>query len=132
MEQQLNKKPIVVIAGVIRKDSRIFVARRKAGKSLAGMWEFPGGKLEAYESHEECLAREIFEELNMKILVGEFIGKNIYQYPNFAIELHAYEAKYTSGEISLTDHDEFNWLSKEEIKNLNLAPADIPFLELIK
>ncbi|MDD3013542.1 MAG: 8-oxo-dGTP diphosphatase MutT [Candidatus Gastranaerophilales bacterium] len=117
---------IKVLAGVIEKDSKILIARRKQNSHLAGKWEFPGGKLEANETQEECLFREIFEELGIKIKVCEFICSSKYSYEHISIELLAYMAQYISGEVFLTDHDEVRWVSKTELNNYIFAEADVP------
>jgi 8-oxo-dGTP diphosphatase len=117
---------IKVLAGIITKDNRILIARRKQGSRLAGKWEFPGGKLEPDETPEECLYREIIEELGIKIKVGEFFCSSKYCYEHISIELLVYSAEYLSGEMTLTDHDAVNWVTKSELNSYDFAEADIP------
>jgi 8-oxo-dGTP diphosphatase len=82
---------ITVTAAIIQKENRIFAARRKRGRHLEGMWEFPGGKLEPGESPEVCLARELAEELGIKTTVGRYLGESVYDYGEKVIKLLAYQ-----------------------------------------
>jgi len=116
---------IKVLAGIIEKDGKILIARRKPETNLAGKWEFPGGKLEQGETPEECLYREILEELGIKIQLGEYYCTSKYCYEHISIELLVYKALYQSGNIVLTDHDEAEWVSITELKNYDFAEADI-------
>lgn len=123
---------INVLCGIITNSERqIFIARRKPGKSMAGKWEFPGGKLEHGETERACLQRELIEELGMHVKVGERIGVNEHHYETFSIRLIAYQCEFISATYVLTDHDAYEWVSREELVNFELAEADVPFLELI-
>ncbi|MBQ0794429.1 (deoxy)nucleoside triphosphate pyrophosphohydrolase [Zhongshania sp.] len=123
------KKQLDVTAAIIVKDSKVFAARRKLGKHLAGYWEFPGGKLEEGETPELCLARELREELNITTRVGIFVGENIYDYGTKVVHLMAYQVEYLAGDFTLIDHDEMRWLSFDELNSVQWAPADIPLVE---
>jgi 8-oxo-dGTP diphosphatase len=123
---------IVVTAAVIEKDAKILAARRGRGKHLAGFWEFPGGKLEAGETPEQCLARELAEEFGIESRVGEFIGESVFDYGEKIIRLIAYQVVHLAGEFQLEDHDEIRWLSLNELEDILWAPADIPLLEPVK
>lgn len=123
---------IVVTAAVIEKDAKILAARRGRGKHLEGFWEFPGGKLEAGETPEQCLARELAEEFGIESRVGEFIGESVFDYGGKIIRLIAYQVVHLSGEFQLEDHDEIRWLSLNELGDIMWAPADIPLLEPVK
>ncbi len=120
---------ITVTAAIIKKQNRILAARRKAGKHLQGMWEFPGGKLETGESPEDCLARELAEEFGIKCQVGRFLATSVYDYGEKIVELMAYQVTHISGEFQLTDHDELRWLSRSELNDVEWALADIPLLQ---
>jgi 8-oxo-dGTP diphosphatase len=120
---------ITVTAAIIQKENRVFAARRKAGKHLEGMWEFPGGKLEAGESPEVCLARELAEEFGIETRVGRYLGDSVYDYGEKIIRLVAYHVTHVSGEFRLTDHDELRWLTGAELHEIEWAPADIPLLQ---
>lgn len=121
-----------VTAAIIIKDDLILIAQRGKKEKLAGKWEFPGGKIERGETPEECLKREISEELNIEIKVGEFFGESIYTYANGEIKLIAYFAEILSGEIVLSVHDEVKWVTIKEIASFNFAPADVPLVEKLK
>jgi 8-oxo-dGTP diphosphatase len=123
---------IKVVCGIIFDNEEVFICRRKQGKSLAGYWEFPGGKIEENESDVNALERELFEELEMKVVVKEFIGQSNYDYDNFQIQLYGYECQLINFTGKLTDHDKFQWVDKLKLKEFNLAPADIPFVRMIE
>lgn len=121
-----------VTAAIIIKDDLILIAQRGRDESLAGKWEFPGGKIESGETPQECLKREIKEELNIEIQVGEFLGESIYTYPNGQIKLMGYFATIVNGNFELSVHDEVKWVSIDEIDNFDFAPADIPLVKKLK
>jgi len=120
---------ISVTAAVIIKENKVFVARRKAGKHLAGYWEFPGGKLEEGETPEYCLERELKEELNITTRIGAYVGESLYDYGRKIVRLMAYQVKHLSGDFELIDHDEMRWLAFDELDSVEWAPADIPLVE---
>jgi 8-oxo-dGTP diphosphatase len=120
-----------VTAGVIEKDGKILIARRKDGKCLGAEWEFPGGKLEPFETLQECLKRELKEELDIETEIGEFICSSNFTCDNKNIELMAYKVAYLSGEVKLTDHDKFCWVSPEELKNYKFVEPDLLIVEKI-
>ena len=121
-----------VSAAIIIRDQKVLMARRAAGESLAGFWEFPGGKREADETISDCLIREIREELalNIKVL-GEF-GVSDYQYPGGEIRLIGLLAEIKNGEISMTVHDAVEWIELRKVLDYKLAPADIPLAEKLR
>lgn len=121
-----------VTAAIITKDNLILIAKRGSTDKLANMWEFPGGKVEKGESPEECLRREIKEEFNIEIEVGDFFGESIYDYEYDSIRLLAYWAYWKSGIIVPLVHDEYRWVSTKELMNYDFAPADIPFVEKLR
>lgn len=92
---------IEVVAGVIYKDNNFLIAQRNLKKSQGGLWEFPGGKVEKGETYEDALAREIKEDFNASIEVNEYIGENIYHYPEKDIKLIFYKARLLSEKIEL-------------------------------
>ncbi len=97
------KKTISVAAAVIRReDGRILLARRGSGQAFAGKWEFPGGKIEVGETPEQCLARELREELAIKVTVGAYVCSSRTEYPNVIVEMHAYQVRYGGQELQLT------------------------------
>lgn len=115
---------IPVTAAIIEKDGKILIARRR--HPLMGYhWEFPGGKLEEGESLEDCLKREIMEELGIMITVGRLVSsrKHVLNCQS-AIVLYAYHAEYISGEIVLTDHDAIAWVTREELEQYTFPDPD--------
>lgn len=123
--------PRIVTAAIIRRDGRILLARRGSGPHQ-GKWEFPGGKLEHGESEEECLARELREELGIDARVGRFVAESLYDYGRGSILLRAYEVEYPSGDITPVDHDLVEWLLPREIESYDLLPADVPIAQAIR
>ena len=125
------KKIIDVAAGVITKNSLILVARRAKGEHLAGKWEFPGGKIEAHETPEHCLQRELKEEFSIITRPGAFIGESIFHYPDKSIRLLAYEVVWLEGDFMLCVHDKIDWVRPEGILAKELASADIPIARML-
>lgn len=117
---------IKVVCGIIFDKGKIFICRRKKGKSLEGFWEFPGGKIEDNEKHEDSLKRELIEELNMQVNIRGYFETSVHNYYDVNIELIAFTCDLIKWNNYLSDHDLFKWISPEEITNLKLAPADIP------
>ena len=120
---------IPVTAAVIEQEGRYLLARRRPGKALAGTWEFPGGKVEAGEDPAACLAREIREEMNLDIAVGELLGITEHHYDFARIRLIVFRARILGGEMRLTDHDIAEWFTPVEMRTLDLAPADVPVVD---
>jgi 8-oxo-dGTP diphosphatase len=120
---------IKVTCAIIENESRILVVQRSSTMSLPLKWEFPGGKIEYGESAEECIVREIKEELNIDIDVSNKLNSSVFDYPNFSIELIPFVAKQVGGQIRLSEHAEFKYLAKDELMNLDWADADIPIVK---
>ncbi|MBQ46614.1 MAG: 8-oxo-dGTP diphosphatase MutT [Zetaproteobacteria bacterium] len=129
MEVDNHKKVIRVTAAIFEQNGRIMAARRSPGKHLAGYWEFPGGKLEIGELPEECLKRELWEELGVEVDVGALFGTNLHQYESIHIELMAYWVSHRSGEFRPVDHDKILWLEADLLDSLKWAPADLPIVD---
>ena len=124
---------IRVTAAILEKDGKILIAKREKGDELfAGLWEFPGGKIEEGETPEECMARELKEELDIEVEVGELITSNKHKYPHGIFELLAYRVKHISGKIILNDHDEIKWVTADEMSNFEFPPADIPIITYLE
>lgn len=124
------EKPTQVTCAIIIKNKRVLAAQRSELMHLPLSWEFPGGKLEGTESEEECLRREIREELNIDVKVHRRLSKNIYQYPGKKeIELIPFVCYFSSGEISLKEHKIADWFTLDELRSLDWAAADIPILD---
>ncbi|MCX5831617.1 MAG: (deoxy)nucleoside triphosphate pyrophosphohydrolase [Deltaproteobacteria bacterium] len=120
-----------VTAAILVHNGKILIAKRKKNDPLKGKWEFPGGTVEYGETPEKCLRREIKEELDIDIDVGEFFGESIYQYDYGSIQLLAYRAYWITGEIGLMEHDDYEWVHIDRLNQYDLAPADIPLAEKI-
>ena len=97
--------------------------------SLPLKWEFAGGKIEPGESDEDCIKREIFEELNIHIKVKRRLSPVLHQYPNFKINLIPFIAEYGSGELKLKEHSDYVLLDKDELYRLDWAEADLPVVK---
>jgi 8-oxo-dGTP diphosphatase len=123
---------IHVVAAIIRsKENQILIARRREGKSLAGYFEFPGGKVDEGESHEVALIREIYEELGLHIEVGSFVKESEYNYEFGTIHLHGYDCSIIGeipDKIESIDHDKVLWVDTDELVRYRFAPADIPIV----
>ena len=124
-------KRIEVVAAVIQKENKIFCAQRNLSKSMGGKWEFPGGKIEVGETNEEALVREIKEELDSDIIVEKYMMTIEHEYPTFHITMHAYLCTLVKGELTLKEHNDSVWLSKEELLKLDWADADKPIVNII-
>ena len=108
------------------------ITRRASSESMAGWWEFPGGKIEAGESAEECLVREIKEELNLDITVGKELGQSFYEYEHGAFEIIGLLATCAEAEeILLTVHDDASWIKPEDLTQIKLLPADVLLVDHI-
>jgi 8-oxo-dGTP diphosphatase len=116
----------IVTAAIARRGARTLIARRGPGQKLAGLWEFPGGKLEDGETPEQCLSRELFEEFGVRVVVAEFFMKSVYRYGHGAIDLHAYFVSWPNDEPQLRVHDEVCWVPFAQLLDYELAPADVP------
>jgi 8-oxo-dGTP diphosphatase len=120
---------IEVTAGLILHEGKVLIARRKAGKHLAGFWEFPGGKIEPGEAPEASLQRELEEELGVRVKVGEAFMVNDHIYPEKTVRLHSFLVHHLSGEFTLHDHSAIEWVKPSELFDFLLAPADVPIAE---
>ena len=121
-----------VVCGLIKKGNQFLITRRKLNKSLGGYWEFPGGKIEGNESDIEALKREIKEELGIKIFNLSYFTENLHKYEKYTICLKAYLCETNSDPKKLIDHDSYKWCNILEIKEEELAPADIPILKKLR
>ncbi len=118
-----------VAAAIAVRDNRVLVTRRAPGQKLEGYWEFPGGKLEECESPQECIVRELLEELSIEAEAGEIIAESIYEYSGGAINLIGVSVLLLSQDIRLSVHDSYEWVLPSELLDMNLAPADVAIAE---
>jgi 8-oxo-dGTP diphosphatase len=123
-------KRIEVVAAIIRKDGKIFATQRGYG-DFKDWWEFPGGKIEAGESPEQALVREIREELSTDITIEELLHTVEYDYPKFHLTLHCYLCTLASGSLHLNEHEAARWLGKDDIRTVKWLPADEEVLEIM-
>lgn len=121
-----------VAAGLIVCDGLILIGQRKHGKSLEYKWEFPGGKLEPGETLQECLKRELQEEMQLDITVGEHFIDTSYDYDFGTIVLHAFWATCKSYDIPVVlEHEQYKWVELKDLPHYDFAPADKPIIEAI-
>ena len=123
-----DKKSIEVVAAIIVKDDKIYATQRGYG-AYKDKWEFPGGKIEPGETREHALAREIKEELDTDIRVGDYICTVEYDYPEFYLTMHCFLCDILSGELTLLEHEDAKWLGKDDIWSVDWLPADIEVIE---
>lgn len=117
-------KQIEVVAAIIHDNKgRIFVTQRGYGE-WKDWWEFPGGKIEAGEAPEEALQREIWEELETRIVVERLVETVEWDYPQFHLTMHCYLCHVESGHLELKEHEAAKWLNKDELESVNWLPAD--------
>ncbi len=129
MEKKM--KTIRVAAAVIQSGDKIFATQRGYGEFKGG-WEFPGGKIEAGETPEAALKREILEELETEIKVGELLDTVEYDYPNFHLSMDCFLCEIVRGDLVLKEHEDAKWLSREELYSVDWLPADIALIEKIR
>lgn len=120
-----------VTAAVIEKDGLLLIAQRRQGDTLAGKWEFPGGKIEPGETPEACLQRELMEEFGVETRIGAFICSSKFEYKHLPIELLVYRAEHVSGEFKLNDHARIAWVSRADLAGYDFSSADIPVVKLL-
>lgn len=123
-------KTVRVVAAVIRDGDRIFATARGYGE-YKGWWEFPGGKIEAGETPEEALVREIHEELDTEIRVGELIATIEYDYPTFHLSMDCFWAEVVTGRLVLKEAADARWLTRETLESVQWLPADQTIIDAI-
>ena len=124
-------KTIKVAAAIIIEDQKVFATQRGYGDFKDG-WEFPGGKLEPGEAPQQALKREIREELDTEIEVGERLYTVEYDYPNFHLSMDCFLCKILSGDLVLKEHEAAAWLTKEQLYSVDWLPADLDLIPKIE
>lgn len=121
-------KTIRVVAAIIIENDKIFATQRGYGEFKGG-WEFPGGKIEEGETPQQALIREIREELDTEIEVGELVDRVEYDYPQFHLSMDCFLCKIKSGKLVLKEHEDARWLRREELGSVEWLPADEGLVE---
>ena len=124
-------KTVKVVAAVIRKDNRIFATERGYGE-FKDKWEFPGGKIESGESGPEALKREIREELDTIIEVGDYIDTIEYDYPTFHLSMECYWCTVVEGKLTLLEHENALWLDRDSLLSVEWLPADLVIIDKVR
>ena len=124
-------KKVRVVAAVIRHEDKIFATQRGYGE-MKGGWEFPGGKIEEGETPQQALKREIEEELDSEIQVGDLIDTIEYDYPSFHLSMDCFWCEVVSGDLVLKEAEAARWLTKEELDSVPWLPADQTILDVIR
>ena len=124
-------KVVKVVAAVIAEEGRIFATQRGYGEFKDG-WEFPGGKIEEGETPQQALVREIQEELDTEVEVGDLLGTVEYDYPTFHLSMLCFLCKIKSGSLNLKEHEAARWLAEDELDSVEWLPADIEVLDWIR
>ena len=127
-----DKKTVEVSAALIFRDGKLLITQRNAKSHLGGLWEFPGGKREPHETFEECLVREIREELGVEIFVGELFEEITHDYPEKSVRLKFFICKILSGEPQPLDCAAVKWVEKSGLAAHEFPAADVQLLEKLK
>lgn len=123
-------KRIEVVAAIIVRDNKVFATQRGYGE-WKDWWEFPGGKIEAGESPQDALKREILEELNADIFVGELLDTVEWDYPTFHLTMHCFVCSLLSESLHLNEHEASAWLTADTLHSVRWLPADLALLDKI-
>ena len=124
-------KTVEVVAAIIQHEGEVFATQRGYGEFKDG-WEFPGGKMETGETPQQALKREIMEELDTEITVGELLTTVEYDYPKFHLKMHCFLCTVASGKLTLKEHEAAKWLTKETLESVEWLPADEGLIEKIR
>ena len=127
----LDLKIIKVVAAIIKRDNEIFATQRGYG-DYKDWWEFPGGKIEAGETPEKALIREIKEELDTEITVDKFITTVEYDYPEFHLVMDCFWCSIKNGELKLLEHEAARWLPLDDLLQVKWLPADLTVLDKLE
>ena len=120
-----NKKILDVVCGLIMKDGKCLIARRKKEDHLKGKWEFPGGRRQGLEDEKKSLERAFTELYNIKTNINDYLTHSICEYPGHIVDLKMYQCDYISGNFKLSTHSEYKWVNIEELLDYDLCDADV-------
>lgn len=126
------KPTIEVAAAVLIREGCLLITQRLPQSHLAGMWEFPGGKRKPGESLRECLVRELREELNIRVIVGELLETIEYDYPEKTVGLNFFKCRYGGGDIQALGCQRFAWVRPDELGNYRFPPANEPLVNKLR
>ena len=124
-------KTVKVVAAIIQDGNKIFATQRGYGEFKDG-WEFPGGKIEQGETPQQALKREIEEELDTEITVGNLLTVVEYDYPKFHLSMQCFLCTITSGKLTLKEHEAAKWLTRDQLDSVAWLPADVKVMEVFK
>lgn len=125
------KPHLRVVTAAIFKENKLLICQRSEKMILSGYYEFPGGKVESGESDDEAVAREIKEELDMIVEVGELIAQTSYEYEDFSLDLLTYKCK-TDDKPKMIEHSDMKWIAVSELDRYSFPPANTPIISKIK
>lgn len=125
-------EPVEVAAAVVFNEGKVLIAQRHSCAHLGGLWEFPGGKRRPHETFEQCLVRELHEELGIEIEVGPLLESVTHQYPECTVHLHFYVCRWTGGEPKPLGCNTFRWVGPDELHNFEFPAADARLVELLQ
>ena len=127
-----NKKVIKVTGAIIQNGNKFLICRRGPNEKAAGLWEFPGGKLEKNETLESCIRRELKEELKVDAVVGDLFDHYIYETSEILYDLYFFKILKFKGTIKLTVHDRLKWVELKDFSYYNFLPGDGPLIKKLK
>jgi 8-oxo-dGTP diphosphatase len=121
-----------IAAAIIEKDGKILIAQRTKKDALFGKWEFPGGKVEPGETLQECLKRELFEELGIDAEIGEYFCTSTLVHKDIVFDMCTFKVPSFRGKITLNEHSAIAWVTTSELSNYEMPVGDIPIVELLQ
>lgn len=122
------KRHLHVACAIIEKEGKVLAAQRSQTMTLPLKWEFPGGKIEAGESPEECLSRELREELGVSVRIGAALSPATHCYPDFTVTLYPFTCRVAGGSITMHEHHALQWIEPRRMPELDWAAADLPVI----
>ena len=122
------KRHLHVACAIIEQEDKVLAAQRSSTMTLPLKWEFPGGKIETGESPEECLSRELKEELGISISIGTALSATTHSYPDFTVTLHPFTCRVAGGTITPHEHHALQWIEPHRMPELDWAAADLPVI----
>lgn len=122
------KRHLHVACAIIEQEGKVLAAQRSASMTLPLKWEFPGGKIEAGESPEECLHRELREELGVSVSIGAALSPVTHGYADFTVTLYPFACRMAGGTITLHEHHALQWIDPQRMPELDWAAADLPVI----